>query len=913
MYEDCVIARDAVLSERLAEACARHADSVALIHAGRSVSYGALAASANRLARYLISKGVGPETIVPIAVEPSVERIVAMVGVLFAGGAYLPLDIDSPPERIKNLLDQTNAPLLLSSPSVSEKLSLAGRDDLIVLGDAALKIQLDALSGLPLDRAERDAVLKPENLAYVIYTSGSTGRPKGVGVSHGAICTSLDWIVEELGLSARDRVVHRCDYTFDVSVWEIFTTLSMGGVLILPMVGEARDSARLISLVQRHEATLMYFVPTMLADFIATPGAAGCESLGNIVAIGEALSGALQQRVHETLPAVRFWNSYGPTEAAVGVTLWLCRREEGSRAPPIGASATATQIYLLDDALRPVPDGQPGEICIGGPFLARGYVGRPDLTAERFPPCPFDPDGGRMYRTGDLAERRSDGELYFLGRNDHQIKFNGVRVELGEIEAAVCALPGVERAAVVARELSGENRLIAYVILRPGASPLAPAEAKARLALQLPSRLVPSFMVPVAKFPLTTSGKLDAKALPLPSLDAVKAAYRKPSGEKERLVAAAFARLFGLRSVGADDNFFDLGGTSLTAMRLVACLKAKTGLTIPMRAVVERATPAGLAAVLESLEEPADRPTDLPAGSRPVMFLLPGSGGSDVSLGAFQVACDAALDLRILEYPDWPQLCGAETRFETLADRLADQVASAAPEGVIDLAGYSMGGQIAFEMARNLSRRGREIRFLGIIDTACPSSARRSPTKLKARLTASRDRIVRLIRDQEVGLAMVTNFWRMVPRWAFPATARLFSNGPAGWRQRMSHRLKIAALDKLLADWSPRSQGAERLHAPTVLFSTEENHSPNRCDGWEARCETLRVVPVGGRHLNLLGPDHLQGFVRAFLAACSRAGVLQVTVPATAVQPGRPKAPAMEMEPGPGDRAPALRSMMPAA
>ncbi|MEO9212325.1 MAG: non-ribosomal peptide synthetase, partial [Caulobacteraceae bacterium] len=387
-------------------------------------------------------------------------------------------------------------------------------------------------------------------------------------------------------------------------------------------------------------------------------------SVRNVVAIGEALTGYLQARFHATLPRATLWNSYGPTEAAVGVTLWRCRREDGERAPPIGAPSWNTRLYILDDDLHPVATGDTGELFIAGLPLARGYHGRPELTAETFLPCPFEAPGTRMYRTGDLAVRGEDGEIEFLGRGDSQVKFNGIRIELGEIEAAVAGLPGVARAAVIARTLPHGARLIAYVVMRPGAACPAMPTIREALGATLPRYMIPSFVVPLEALPMTASGKLDARALPDPAADDAPGAFRAPANALEALLARLFGDLTGARNVGVDHSFFDLGGTSLTAMRLAARLKATNGMILPMRALVEYPTPAGLAAALTRVD--GARHTSLPNRARPAVFVFPGAGGDDLSLAAPCEACDPAVDMVVLDYPDWRPLCRPGAGFEAL-------------------------------------------------------------------------------------------------------------------------------------------------------------------------------------------------------------------------------------------------------
>ena len=711
--------------------------------------------------------------------------------------------------------------------------------------------------------------MSPSNLAYVIYTSGSTGQPKGVCTSHAAITTSLDWIASELGIDTSDSAVQRCDYTFDVSVWESFSMLAFGGTFIVPKPGGARDSAYVVELIRSHQATVLYAVPTMLSEFIDSDGSRGCSSLKSIVCIGEALPGLLQQRVHDRLPAVKLWNAYGPTEAAVGVTLWLCRREDGAKAPPVGSPAWNTPIYLLDDKLAPVPDGETGEIFIAGDYLARGYFSQPALTAERFIVNPFGPSRARMYRTGDQAERRADGELYYLGRDDNQVKFDGIRIELGEVEAAVASLPGVARTAVIARDVGGESRLIAYVVMKPGASTLKATDAKAEMGRRMPRYLTPSFFVTVSEFPLTSSGKLDVSALPAPNPEDATTAYREPQGDLECFFAETFARLLGVTRVGADDSFFDLGGTSLTAMRLASRVKAKTGLALEMRSLVEHGTPSGLAKVMTLMKNGADLFTDLPFDSRPIVFVLPGAGGSDLSLVAFALACDPVLDMRILDYPDWHSLCRPGVSFQRWASELADRLVAQAPAGNINMIGYSLGGDVAYEMAQNLERRGRRIGFLGVIDTVAPSDPDK-PGGTRGRTLA--EKIAQIVRDREIVFAITNNTLGRVPVRLLPWLPALLSFGSERRRDEVEAQMVTTVGMHLDKAWRRDAFRYAPIQSPTYLFRVKPNSlDEGRFDGWWERAARLVCREVDGNHWTMLSGPNLNSFVTTFVACVREA------------------------------------------
>ncbi len=855
------------LSDLLAAAALHQPNSTALIYGDVRLSYRELSSRVNRLGRFLIGKGVGPETVVPIAFESSIDRIVAMLGILAAGGAYLPLDVEAPPARNLDIITDSRASMVLSNVRFIDSIALSQNDLWIAIDAKTTADTLGSFDDMPILASERLLSLRKDNLAYVIYTSGSTGKPKGVCNSHGGIVTSLDWLTTTLGLNAFDICIQRAEYTFDLSVWEIFSVLVVGGTLVLLRPGGARDSTYVCDVARKLDVTLMFFVPTMLNELIECDAASDCNSIRNIVAIGETLSGHLQQKTHDCLPSVILWNGYGPTEAAVGVTLWRCRREDGASPPPIGSWAENTQIYILDGDLRPVSNGQPGDLYIAGDYLARGYLGMPELTAEKFVPCPFGPPGARMYLSGDIAERRNDGEIYFIGRNDSQIKFNGIRIELGEIEAAISALEGIARVAVISRSFNGENRLIAYVVTNPHRHELDVPRLKSELMRRIPRYLVPSFFVEVPEFPLTTSGKLDRKALPDPEVSRGHTEYREPSTELEIFFADTFAQLTGTTRVGLDESFFDLGGTSLTAMRLASRTKAKTGLVLPMRALVENPTPAALARVMDALKAGETPFTLLPFDRRPVVFVLPGAGGSDISLGEFVLACDPVLDLRILDYPDWHDLCDPGVTFQAWVDNLANLVVDVVPSGDINLTGYSLGSDVAYELAQNLRRRGRRIGFLGIIDMEAPST-RGGKASFADQFKGIAKKIGRIVHEREVGLAVMTNTLGGVPPRYLPLLPGLLSLGSRERRESIEGRMVVTVSMTLRKQWLRIASSYAPLEAPTLLFRVKPGTlDEGRFDGWWERCADVRPVQVDGNHFTILAHENVQSFVETYLDA----------------------------------------------
>nr|WP_322102147.1 non-ribosomal peptide synthetase [Paraburkholderia sp. J41] len=581
------------LFEREARA---HPGAPALLFDGDTLSYAELDARANRLAQRLRRLGVGPDVKVGMGVERSVEMVVGLLAILKAGGAYVPLDPDYPAERLAYMIADSGIGLLLTQRALRERfaalLPRAARD-----AAPCAVLELDTLDLAHESDECPDVALDAENLAYVIYTSGSTGRPKGAANRHGALGNRLAWMQAAYRLDARDTVLQKTPFSFDVSVWEFFWPLMTGARLALARPGDHRDPARLVALIDAHRVTTLHFVPPMLQAFVAALDGSGaaCASLRQIVCSGEALPATLQDQTLARLPQVRLHNLYGPTEAAIDVTHWTCRA--GDAVVPIGRPIANVSTHVLDDALNPLPAGVAGELYLGGAGLARGYLNRPALTAERFVPDPFEA-GARLYRTGDLARWRADGALEYLGRLDHQVKIRGFRIELGEIEAVLQRQPGVETAVVAAHDGPNGKRLVAWVSARAGRRIARDTLAKG-LAAELPDHMVPAAWVELARFPLSPNGKIDRRALPLPEQD--ERAWEAPQGAAESALAAIWEQALGVARVGRHDNFFELGGDSILSLQIVDRAR-QAGWKLTPRQVFERQTVAQLAALAQALD-----------------------------------------------------------------------------------------------------------------------------------------------------------------------------------------------------------------------------------------------------------------------------------------------------------------------
>ncbi|OVY87569.1 non-ribosomal peptide synthetase, partial [Pseudomonas aeruginosa] len=527
----------------------------ALAFGEERLDYAELNRRANRLAHALIERGVGADRLVGVAMERSIEMVVALMAILKAGGAYVPVDPEYPEERQAYMLEDSGVQLLLSQSHL--KLPLA---------QGVQRIDLDQADAWLENHAENnpDIQLDGENLAYVIYTSGSTGKPKGAGNRHSALSNRLCWMQQAYGLGVGDTVLQKTPFSFDVSVWEFFWPLMSGARLVVAAPDDHRDPAKLVELINREGVDTLHFVPSMLQAFLQDDDVVSCTSLKRIVCSGEALPADAQQQVFAKLPQAGLYNLYGPTEAAIDVTHWTCV-EEGKDAVPIGRPIANLACYILDGNLEPVPVGVLGELYLAGRGLARGYHQRPGLTAERFVASPFVA-GERMYRTGDLARYRADGVIEYAGRIDHQVKLRGLRIELGEIEARLLEHPRVREAAVLAVD---GRQLVGYVVLESEGGDWREALA-AHLATSLPEYMVPAQWLALERMPLSPNGKLDRKALPAPEVSVAQAGYSAPRNAVERTLAEIWQDLLGVERVGLDDNFFSLGGDSIVSIQVVS-------------------------------------------------------------------------------------------------------------------------------------------------------------------------------------------------------------------------------------------------------------------------------------------------------------------------------------------------------
>ena len=710
--------------QELVEAQAeKNPDALAVVQEGRQLSYAELNARANQLARALRHKGVGRDVPVAICLKRSLELPVALLAVLKAGGACVPLDPDYPKDRVAYILEDSRAPVLITQPGLHSALGDV-RAEVLYLDAEWKNLSGESRENLPL-------VTQPENLAYIIYTSGSTGKPRGVLLVHRGLVNHGIASIELYGIECNDRVLQFSSISFDIAVEEIFPTWFAGATVVLrsdQMSLAATDFLRWIG----QQGITVLDLPTAYWHELVHEVAESHEELPQrlrLVIVGgeKASASAYASWLKAGGSRVRWVNTYGPTEASVIVSAY----EPDPSQPfpdnlPIGRPIANVRLYVLDSELQPVAVGEPGELHIGGPGVARGYLNHPELTDAKFIADPFSRDGdARLYKTGDMVRYLPDGNIEFQGRIDFQVKIRGFRIELGEIEAALEKHPGVAQAVVTAREVNGEKRLTGYIVALPDAA--TTTELRRHLKSSLPEYMVPADFVFLKSFPLTPNGKVDRRALPAPEPSEAVAAegFVAAHDDFESRMVSLWEQVLGKRPIGVRDNFFELGGHSLLAVRLTSRIEKQFGKKLTITALIQAPTVESLVSLLRENNSSWSPLVPLQTGGRkPIFFFVHGLGGTVMRFH----------ELAQHMVPDQPFFCfqaqGMDGKLpclnsvEDMASLYLEHLRAAQPEGPYFLGGYSFGGLVALEMARRLVSAQEEVRALTLVDTYLPT-----PTK----------------------------------------------------------------------------------------------------------------------------------------------------------------------------------------
>jgi amino acid adenylation domain-containing protein len=703
---------------------------IALAFRNELVSYAELNDRANRLAHHLRNRGIGREKLVGICVERSVNMVVAVLAVLKAGAAYVPLDPAYPKDRIAFILEDSQAALLVTERKVGEHLS--GVAEKVELESAAEVIARENGGNLSNEAG-------PRNLAYVIYTSGSTGKPKGVQIEHRSVVNFLATMQMHPGMGLDDTLLAVTTLSFDIAGLELYLPLVTGGRLILASREEASQGQQLTRLMQESKATIMQATPATWR-LLLDAGWPGNQNL-KILCGGEALPRELAQQL---LPRCReLWNMYGPTETTIWSTVYRVRDVNWSMAP-IGRPIANTQAYILDPALQPVPVGVEGELWLGGDGVARGYYQRPGLTNEKFLSNPFsDEPGARIYRTGDLVRFLPEGDIEYLGRIDNQVKIRGFRIELGEIEAALTQHPAVKSVVVSARDDSpGDKRLVAYLISSSGNN-FSASDLRAHLKKTLPDYMVPSAFVRLEAFPLTPNGKVDRLALPAPQASdfQLESVFVGARDKVEKQLVAICEEILGIRPLGVKANLFELGAHSLQIARVFMKISKTFGRDLPLALLFQAPTIEQLATYLRTGDANAF-PTLVPvqpAGTKPPLFCVHGGAGTTYYLRKLAQYLGSDQPVYGLESEGLDGRPIRRNRVEEMAAHYISEIRRIQPQGPYYLGGYCFGGFVAYEMAQQLRSQGQSVALVALFNAPLRSRLRPAPKSSAAQASSKRN------------------------------------------------------------------------------------------------------------------------------------------------------------------------------
>jgi surfactin family lipopeptide synthetase A len=688
-------------------------NATAVVFENESLTYSELNRRANQLAHYLMELGVGRDVLVGILVERSLEMVVGLLGILKAGGAYVPLDPAYPRDRVAFMVEDSEVPVLLTQRHLLGSVP-ESHAKVVVLDSDWREIAKEETGNLV---GRVDAT----NLAYVIYTSGSTGKPKGVQIPHRAVVNFLTSMSQEPGMTAEDRLLAVTTLSFDIAGLEIYLPLSVGAAFEIVSREVSSDGNRLLAKLGKSNPTVMQATPATWRMLLE----AGWEGDSRLKVLcgGEAISRKLADQLLQRVGSL--WNMYGPTETTIWST--TAKVVRGEDAVSIGQPIANTQLFILDEELQPVSIGVAGELHIGGDGLARGYLHRPELTAEKFIPDPFSADPkARLYKTGDLVRYSPSGDIEFLGRIDHQIKIRGFRIEMGEIETLLRKHPGVNETVVVAREeATGDKRLVAYLVPSQESAPSA-GELRSFLKKRLPEYMLPSAFVMLRDMPLTPNGKVNRRALPPPSGLTAGEELVKPKDATEARLVNIWENVLGMRPIGITQDFFDLGGHSLLAVRLMTRIEESFGTKLALATLLQARTVEQLAVVIRQGAPVSSWSSLVPiqvGGSNPPFFCVHGAGG--VVIRFYELAQYLGPEQPVYGLQarglDGRQPC--DSRVEDMAEHYLEEIRRVQPRGPYLLGGYSLGGMVAFEMAQRLIAEGNEQVLVVLFDTFCTPQA----------------------------------------------------------------------------------------------------------------------------------------------------------------------------------------------
>ena len=855
--------RELSVHQMIEAQAARTPDATAVVFGNESLTYAELDRRSNQLAHHLIRLGAKPDSLIGICLERSLEMVVGLLGILKAGAAYVPLDPAYPQDRIAYMVENSEAPLLLTQASLKDHLPATTARSILIDWEwpeiAKLSTASPALS------------LDPENRAYVIFTSGSTGKPKGVEVLQRGVVNFLVTMADQPGMAASDRILAVTTLSFDIAGLEIYLPLTLGASLEIVSREVAADGKRLLAKLNASNATVMQATPATWRMLLET-GWTGDPRLKILIG-GEAVSQKLAGQLLTRSGSV--WNVYGPTETTIWST--TSKLETGQGEVTIGRPIGNTEIYILDKLLQPVPVGVAGELHIGGDGLARGYLKRPDLTTERFIPHPLSSaPQARLYKTGDLTRYLPNGNIQFLGRIDHQVKIRGFRIELGEIETVLRQHPGINETVVLAREdAPGDKRVVAYFVPARDAAPTT-TELRAFMREKLPEYMLPSVFVTLASMPLTPNGKVDRRALPAPDQAtlAPTGEFAAPTDEVEARLAQIWESILGVRPIGIRDNFFDLGGHSLMAVRIMNGIQETFGKDLAIATLLQAPTVERLAAIVRQKESTTPWSCLVPiqtAGSKPAFFCIHGVNGAVVrfhSLAKYLGSDQPFYGIQALGL-DLEHPCHTTT--EEMAAHYIQDIRRVQPQGPYFLGGYSYGGAIAFEMAQQLAAEGQHDTVVVLFDTNFPQL---DPSASSTAASVS-SAVMTLFRVPASERAKY--LWRMATAPVRMAQRRLH----VAHLPENSKRVRTACL-QAEHDYKPQPYAGR-----VILFRS--NHKPlgqlvDPRAGWEKYVlRGLEIHEIHGNHENILLDPQVQSVAEQLKACLDGKGSVPQTLLAAAI------------------------------
>jgi amino acid adenylation domain-containing protein len=862
---------DSCVHELVQAQAERNPDAIALVEGEKQLTYRELDASANRLASYLVKRGAGPEIPVALCLKSSTDLMVSLLGVLKAGAACVPLDPNYPAERIEYMLADAQAPLLLT------------REGLLPAGVSTVTQTIDLASEWQaIDRESSDryeSKVASTNLAYIIYTSGSTGKPRGVLLTHAGLVNHHITVQGLYDLKPTDRVLQFSSISFDISVEEIFPTWVAGATLVLKTENTPLDARGFVQWIAEWGVTVLDLPTAYWHELVhqLSELKQGMPATMRLVIVGGEKASATALAAWNKLVAgrVRWINTYGPSEASIIATAYEPNGDslmEGA-AIPIGRPIANTQVYLLDNDLKPVPEGMGGELHIGGVSLARGYLNHPQLTAEKFIKNPFsDHASARLYKTGDMARYLKSGDIEFLGRSDDQVKIRGFRVEMGEVESTLGQYPGIHGAVVLAREVGSDGKQLAAYIVPSGKRQLSISKLKKFLSEKLPDYMIPSAFVMLDSLPLTPNGKVDKKALPEPPV--VESVREKKVKAPRNLFEAQLVQIWesvlGKRPIGVDDNFFDLGGHSLLAVRLMHSMEQSFGKRLPITTLLEAPTVERLAALLQKEKSTSPWSSLVPirgGGIRPPFFCVHGIGGTVLRFRDFAHLLGSDQPFYGLQAQGLDGVRPPYTRIEEMAAHYIKEVQAVQPDGPYYLGGYSFGGMVALEMAHQLRARSHSVGLVVLLDTF--------PGQLKSTGGLFRTYLNLPVNEQWGHLTRKTK----------------------AFRRSLRRRVAMLRLPRTLKNvrdacyQAARTYRAKSYDAPTVLFCAREQglSGVNRESMWKSLAPQIEIYEVDGHHGNIVDEPQVRELAdkvksqldKAFRKAYEDAPTQYVTLPSS--------------------------------